>query len=144
MSRADKDYTVPSQLLLKCFHGCNFGKNGSGIKQGWEPLKQRKQKSRSKRDRRQDVSGSDREQFNTEERQKLLHTVTQQSLSELRIMSASSRADSLISPNTQTHKRTTMRLMNIIVHALREHSSADLSTTAPWQSQNTQQTAARK
>lgn len=90
-----------------------------------------KTKSRSKRDRREDVSGFDREQLNTEERQKLLHTVTQQSLSKLRIMSASSRVDSLISPNTQTYKRATMRLMNIIVHALLKHTSVDLSTTAP-------------
>lgn len=95
------------------------------------PKNRGNKKSRSKRDTRQDVPGSDREQLNTEERQKLLHTVTEQSLSELRIMSASSRADSLISLNTQTHKRTTMLLMNIIVQALRKHTSADLSTTAP-------------
>lgn len=79
---------------------------------------------------KEDVSEADREQLDTGERKKLLHTVTQQSLSELRIMSASSRADSLMSENTQTHKRTTMGLMNITIHMLRKHKRVDLSTTA--------------
>lgn len=62
------------------------------------------------------------------ERQKLLHTVTLESLTELRIMTASLCGDSLISQNTKTHKRATMGLMNIMVHTLCKHTDAELST----------------